>query len=1068
MAFSTCTRKESRPVAVRLAALILAATAISAAGRTVTDWRVSDAAPAIEEGRVNVTTADPATIKHIRWLQSADRGLTVLGAGKLNAGDRLLAAPAFQLEDNQGYQVNIEKLRMTGERGWKTLFVALMDGDGNQVGFSLGSPGGGFIYSQDPAWRSHGHDFKFQLPFTLILQRRDGMLEFGVDGRRIFAIPEPETRTFDRLALRVARQHPADSVLAELAPVAVVSASRFPEAKSSTAGKRATPPAPTWFPVPEEQPGDAPTVPSPSTFPRIVLLHNMWWSGPSSPRFIAGGVAGDPHPGAGHYENAPLISAATLRADGRRITAPGEGMNLQIFRDAEAAGIDAVIYDCFTDGPSAFISLFRMAEAARHSGSDVDVLPCVDRMDNEGLDFLKHFWLFRDKESGKRLRDHPNLLRTGQCPVVFEYHKATPEVWAERLERARAVGGNFFIVTHGSAGIQSAVLGQVPESIREHIAAAPGTYLFSSHSAAFGNPDPVADLLQIARSFDPPKAVGGTVAPGYIGTTRVGNLLDPRGTWVYREGWLGKIRHNPDFVQLPTGNDYSEATEQECSANSTFTFIDMTRYFGTRWRTGEWPELNTPQAFLSYRSAVTAREAVEVELVLLRPDIAGDEAARRLADRFQASCSVQTSTGETVTLPTVEPRARMGHVVWRFQHEEGLGRATWARPQVRIHIDGAEADLPDGPAAAFCVMRPGEELARKWLRVPLHRIHPEATARVRVAGNPENLYPRTVRVEGLAWEKVAGGVFLRNGLHSLWYTLSGKVLRNGFVERFNDAPGYAPMRYEDGWKKRRVLDRTDRYTAVVRMRDDTFVYPQPEVLAAPHVDPATVMDLMIPPPLTQLGPPVGERTVRDSRQSANLLRDRGPVGNHVKLPSADSPARPVIRRDAPDAPWHLRFDGKDDRLKTGALTMPPGPVTVEMRLRFRRTDRTQVIFDQWGVAMGIGLTSRGTLVLARTNQKRNVDWLEGETKLVPERWYRIAGTFDGRELRLYVDGALEGKPLRSHGLRTDENTVIGSGSGTLAQLAGMHERIDGPFGGDLVRLRVLQRALPKDEMNTSP
>ncbi|MBN1557118.1 MAG: hypothetical protein JW951_03115, partial [Lentisphaerae bacterium] len=457
----------------------------------------------------------------------------------------------------------------------------------------------------------------------------------------------------------------------------------------------------------------AETAPDPAAFPRMIFLHNMWWSGPGSPRFIPGGaaVSESPHAAAasGHYENAPLIPPAARDAAGNALSHE-DGRRVQVFRDARMAGIDAVIYDCFSDRVNTYIALFRVAEAARLSGSGVRVCPCADRMPGDGLDFLKNLWEYRDPDSGRLLREHPNLLRTGGRPIVFEYHKAGAGVWAERLQRMQAAGGDARVVAHAADGINSAVQGRLSPAVRDYIAFAPAAYLFASHARAFGNPDPTDALGALVRTFDPPKAFGGPVAPGYVGTTRVGNLLDPRGTWLYRLQWTSRIRGNPDFVHLTTGNDYSE-TEQECSANSTFTFMDLTRYFGTRWRTGAWPEPDGPQAFLSYRTTVARRERAEFELVLLRPELTGDETEAGTAGRFEAECRVHTSWGETVALPPAAPRAALGHVVWRFRLEAGFDGAGWGRPEVSLRVDGEPVALPDGPAAGFGVMDDGEELA---------------------------------------------------------------------------------------------------------------------------------------------------------------------------------------------------------------------------------------------------------------------------------------------------------------------------------------------------------------------
>jgi hypothetical protein len=793
-------------------------------------------------------------------------------------------------------------------------------------------------------------------------------------------------------------------------------------------------------------------------------MHNMWWSTPSSGRFIAGSHPNDPNYPAGSYENAPLIPPANADAWDQTFDDLDQAMAVQVFKDAHAAGIDCLIYDSFSERPSEFAHFFQMAEAARRSGTGVQVLPCLDRIENEGVNFLQRFWLYHDPDTKQLLREHPNIMRVGQCPVIFEYRRVASDVWQQRLERAQAVGGRFFLVARAGSGSATAVMGQMPDTEKNEITYASAAYLFTSHSTAFNHPDPVGPLIEMAKSFDPPKAVGGAVTPGYIGTTRVGNLLDPRGTWMYRKQWTDKIKLNPDFVHLTTGNDYSEATEQECTFNSTFTFMDLTRYFGTRWRTGLWPKLDKPQAFLSYRAAVSIREKTEVELVLLRPEITGEEPTDQIARRFIAACYLVTDDGQRIELSPALAHAESGQIVWRFWNDQPYTHAGWARPEVVIRVDGQTVALPQGPTAAFCIMDQGEELARKWLRVPLHRIRPGVMASVNVTGSPANLYPRTLTIEGLPQDQVAGALFMRNGITSIWTTLPASVLRNGLVECFIDTPGYMPVKYQDAWRKRRLVDQTDRYTAVVRMDDGSVVYPQPVQLPAPHVASSTVMDWMIPVALDQLGPTLSEWQKQQWQPLTQLLKDRGPLGHDLKLPPVGDPTRPDILRDSSKSWWFMRFDGKANQLRTGALTMPPGPVTVEMLIRFRQTDRGQVIWDQWGHAMGIGLTGQGTVVLARQNQHRNIDWLQGKQQLTPERWYRLTGTYDGSELRLYVDGEPDGQAVASHGLRTDEKTVIGGGTGMWARMPGLHERVEGYFQGDIARIRVLQNALSESQI----
>ena len=850
-----------------------------------------------------------------------------------------------------------------------------------------------------------------------------------------------------------------------------------------TAGAMAAKPA-SYFPVPAHI-AKPPQLPPPQAMPHIIVMDDMWWSLPSSRAFILGC---DPRqPDSGFYENAPLIPVARHAVNGRKLDAL-DGRLVQMFRDAKAAGIGAIDFDFFTDaaGPGVLTSrgtfkgFMHMARVARLSGTGVKIAPMLDIIAHNGTrwgkgrDFLRRYWLYRDPKTGQLLREQPNIWRVGACPVVFEYQTASRKTWASRMERAEAVGGRFFIITHAAQGDRAALFGKIKPGVRHHIAFAPATYLFESNAEALGNPNPLGPLINLCQSFSPPKAVGGEVTPGYIGITRSGEIISPRGTWLYRRQWCTQIKLDPTFVTLGTGNDYSEDTDQECSADSTFTYLDLTHYFGTRWRTGKWPLLRKPEAFLSYHLAVAVNEPTEFQLVLLRPDITGREPPEQIARRFTAACRVRTSDGQMVDLPAGKPTAEMGQVVWRFWAQRGFAHYGYGVPQVRIRVDGKAVKFPSGALAPFSIMNPGEELARTWLSVPLARIDAGVKAKVVVTGSPGTLYPRTVRVTGLPWNQVAGGVLARNGITTLWYTLSGKVLRNGFVERFYSGPGYMPMRYRNGWIKRRVVDQWDRYTAVVRMRNGRLVYPQPAILPAPHVDPTTVMDLMIPPPLNKLGPHLPKWLAQNWTAGENVLVDRGPLGHDLTLPPAGSPARPVILRDGPYGPWYLRFDGKANRLLTSTgggqgLDMPPGPVTVELWLRFRQTDHPQVIFDQQDPALAMALGPGGTLVAARLNRKMRLDVVKGPRALKPARWYDVTGVYDGRDLRLYVDGQPDGVPTASLGRRTDEGAVIGgSSNGPWLFVSEFPNLINlglkRSFAGDLARIRVLQRAMSRAEV----
>jgi len=750
----------------------------------------------------------------------------------------------------------------------------------------------------------------------------------------------------------------------------------------------------------------------PEAFPKIVVGSAMLWGTPHSARFRPGFAAPE-YSGSGFYENAPLVPAD--RPDAGADANPHFPRDW--FRDAAHAGIDAIDH-CFF-GTKNLPVLLQTAEAARQSGTGVKVLPMIDTMPAaEGMAFLVDLW------RNEPLRNHPNLLRFGDRPVVMTFGVHGGDVWRQRLAAAEQAGARYFVITD----VSESRLGR--PTVPDDHEPLHGLYRFVELDGS-GLPG----LAKLARSYDPPKLFGGSVMPGYIGATRQGILRDHRGTDVFRRNWLQIIAHDPAFVYLSTLNDYTEATEQECSANSTYAYIDLNAYFGGRWKTGAWPARAAGQAFLSYRKAVATTEAIELELVLLRPELTGKEDAAGIAERFQATASLAMNGARRVDVAPVKPQVLPGHAVWRFW-AQGPHADGYAVPSVKIEVDGAALELPDGHPAPFAIVRNGEPLSRRWLHVPLHRIRPGVAARLVVRPTGDGPYPRTIRIEGLPWDDVACAVLEREA-NSLSPALTAGQLQSGFTEELYAGPGWCPMPYLDGNLKRNVVDQVDRYTAVIRMHDETFVYPAPALVDpprtlpdAPAVDPATVIDPAIGP---------GKKLV-----------DRGWLKRDLVLP-ADATS-PTAHQDD-DGAWFLRFDGVDDRIIQGPIAMPPGPATVELLLRPADTERMQTVVDSSEPVLSLMLAPGGTLRLQRVNQQREVVTLAGQKPLQAGAWHHVVAVFTGRSLRLYVDGKQDGPEIPIHGLRSDKETAIG---GPI--------RPGGFLKGDVRQFRVLQRSLAADEI----
>lgn len=804
---------------------------------------------------------------------------------------------------------------------------------------------------------------------------------------------------------------------------------------------------PAAEPAPERRPG-----------PRLLLGDAMTWSTAYSPRWRKGGRTGAMD--AGFFENAPLIPeepAFRAWAPGQR----GGDIGPTAFADAAAAGIDALNI-CYFDGTPLAV-LRAWADRAQACGSPVKVHLFLDHMPKEGPDLLRAIW----QDEG--LRRHPAMLRVDGRPVVFCYNlRANLAVVQEAVARAQAAGGSFYLI--GDPGTSEIRIGGgAPwRDAAPALAGMQAVGYFGAFSLAFqdGTDGILAGMMDFARRQSPPLATLATVRNGYIGCGKqAGAIIHARGTDLFRRQWLEIIAADPDFVSLATTNDYGEDSEQECSANGTFTFIDLNAYFAARWKTGVWPAAAAGQAFLSYRKAVVVGEPWEAELVLLRPELDGREPAEEVGRRFPARVLLTTAGGEQ-ELECTGLRVLPGHAVWRFASRAPLAHDGFALP--RVAITGLA--LPDAALPAAAVVRNGEVVARKWLRVPLHRLRPGVQARVVVASGPAGAYPRRISIEGLPWEAVAGGHVLLEG-HPLSETLDAAVLRDGLVEEEWRGAGWAPMLYSDHRDKRTRIDQVDRYTAVVRLRDGTLVFPAPAATSPPApeapdpggIDPATVVDYAIAPD-------------RDG------LADRGWMHRDLALPPAGSRERPAVLRDGEGLPWFLRFDGERQGLVVPAPSSPPGPMTVEMWIRPARLDRPQNLVGWGGSVLSLSLSPRpagqegghteryltghmdappaaveapGRVILARLDEHRRAVEVVGGQPLAVGRWTQVAATFTGTRIELFIDGRRAGAPAAVTGLQMDEQRSF---------IAGWPWRTMRGFAGDIARFRVLQRSCSEGEV----
>lgn len=110
------------------------------------------------------------------------------------------------------------------------------------------------------------------------------------------------------------------------------------------------------------------------------------------------------------------------------------------------------------------------------------------------------------------------------------------------------------------------------------------------------------------------------------------------------------------------------------------------------------------------------------------------------------------------------------------------------------------------------------------------------------------------------------------------------------------------------------------------------------------------------------------------------------------------------------------FNGTDSylRVPSNASLNITGPFTVEAWIKTNSSSTQQGILERshWistndgGFALRLSSTGKVQLSTVRNNQE--FDYVEGSTTVSPHVWHHVAGVFDGTQLRVYLDGKLDG------------------------------------------------------------
>jgi hypothetical protein len=94
---------------------------------------------------------------------------------------------------------------------------------------------------------------------------------------------------------------------------------------------------------------------------------------------------------------------------------------------------------------------------------------------------------------------------------------------------------------------------------------------------------------------------------------------EPENTTTLRQSWTGAITGGADWVFLPTWNDYSEGTSFAPSEHHGWSWLDISSYYLTWWRTGRAPTVVRDGVYLTHRIQPHTAQPTFPQKVLMKP-----------------------------------------------------------------------------------------------------------------------------------------------------------------------------------------------------------------------------------------------------------------------------------------------------------------------------------------------------------------------------------------------------------------------------------------------------------------
>jgi hypothetical protein len=669
--------------------------------------------------------------------------------------------------------------------------------------------------------------------------------------------------------------------------------------------------------------------------------------------------------------------------------------------------------------------------------------------------------------------NHPNWLKFQGRPVfgIYRVNHNDPAYWQQVRDILASYGWDPFIF--GDLGsLQTAIHGTFDyDEWRPYGKTIDAIYSFS------------ASLLEISLDLPPkfrecfaplknPPVIGATVRPGYLSARPYNkNWISHRGTEIIINSWEKALKYEPAFIHATTWNDYNEATQFSNSFSLSTSQLEIGKYYLNKYfnKPPLQGKANEPYAILSYFKVSHGNEPVRFR-VLSFPTSQG-------AQKGQWQITLTDDKGKQLASTISDMRDLTNVDTWLWQWDGKVNKHQTRTVKVKLQFISDNANktyhhIPD--IAMIDGNMYGDEL---YYLVPLHKLAPaDKNVTIQVNGVTEgvakhqSLVDLKLQVKGADPAKthvsVSGNSYLVRFAGTLkqegaWRVPSfgyhGVDITEGTLE---NASTMIDVRQDD-W-----AEGNNYYCAQAQFDDGTVAW-SPTVYALPEFAAEDVSaQWVFSPRYKEDETKILDRTQR--QMPLDAAPSNGKV-EYVRLPG---------QLDV------MHLNGRQ-RFYTELTALPVGPMAMEVVFRPDVVDREQILCVQRGAQATLIIDTNGYLVARRVPQTRmHPDpYAEVRSKqpLKADELYQAIVVYDGSELKLYLNGQLEGQtacfgrrstemfvvggPALPRSVIIDKDTISPALQQVIREIDGVHEKSF--YKGLLIRLTLMSRPLSVDEVYAS-